>query len=387
MGPEEPRAKRVEDIPDLGSNQLLARVRPMVPFWELSSRMKGSEEIRDTYQLRRLEQTWWALWAVSKLANALTSSGRPILVKNSTPQALLAIQAAWAMSAEMFSRKPGLWNLPRDKGVRSLARSLSLSISLSPSSLSLICMYLCIYYIYIYLYFSLSSHSGALVLSFFLTLSLSLSLSFPLALFLYIYMLRELGSYILRDTPKPWQLKAGPKPTIKQLKEARKGNGLLRKENRWPRQENGPPPLREQTALLIVVNAFNCNGSPHGSNCWVSYGAPKTWPKYWTPARVINMHTHIYICCGVIIWAKFGLLRCHYLGQVCILQNTVCQKHYKIGVSALCFWKKSCARKFEVSLSGPSWPSLSCSQLGPDNDTYLAQIMTPQNGFFSIFCF
>ena len=33
------------------------------------------------------------------------------------------------------------------------------------------------------------------------------------------YFLRELGSYILRDTPKPWQLKArGPKPTIKQLR-------------------------------------------------------------------------------------------------------------------------------------------------------------------------
>ena len=51
------------------------------------------------------------------------------------------------------------------------------------------------------------------------------------------YPLRELGSYILRDTLKPWQLKAsGPKPTIKQFKEARKGtdppvrgtNGLVR---------------------------------------------------------------------------------------------------------------------------------------------------------------
>ena len=39
------------------------------------------------------------------------------------------------------------------------------------------------------------------------------------------YSLRYLGSYILRDTPKPRRLKApGPKPTIKQLKEARKGN-------------------------------------------------------------------------------------------------------------------------------------------------------------------
>ena len=36
-------------------------------------------------------------------------------------------------------------------------------------------------------------------------------------------------------------------------------------------------------------------------------------------------------------------------------------------------------------LSGPSWPFLSCSQLGPDNNTYLAQIITPQNGFLLLF--
>ena len=37
-----------------------------------------------------------------------------------------------------------------------------------------------------------------------------------------VYTLRELEFYILRDTLKPWQLKApGPKPTMKQLREAR----------------------------------------------------------------------------------------------------------------------------------------------------------------------
>ena len=45
--------------------------------------------------------------------------------------------------------------------------------------------------------------------------------------------------------------------------------------------------------------------------------------------QVIDPTAYIYIyiySCGVIIWAKFGLLRCYYLGQVCFLQNTVCQK-------------------------------------------------------------
>ena len=102
----------------------------------------------------------------------------------------------------------------------------------------------------------------------------------------------------------------------------------------------------------------------------------------------IYIHTYIHTWCGVIIWAKFGLLRCYYLGQVCLFfftkhcspKNTI-----KKGVSAFLKKKKNknnCARKFEVLLSGPSWPFLSCSQLGPDNNTYLAQIITPQNGLY-----
>ena len=75
---------------------------------------------------------------------------------------------------------------------------------------------------------------------------------------------------------------------------------------------------------------------------------------------------------GVIIWAKFVFYKTLFV------KNTI-----KIGVSAP-FWK-NCARKFEVLLSGPSWPFLSCSQLGPDNNTYLAQIITPQNAFFVFF--
>ena len=92
--------------------------------------------------------------------------------------------------------------------------------------------------------------------------------------------------------------------------------------------------------------------------------------------------------------AYIYMLWCYYLGQVwpfevllsgpsllftkhCLPKNTI-----QIGVSALSVLKKNCVRKLEVLLSGPSWPFLSCSQLGPDNNTYLAQIITPQNGFF-----
>ena len=57
---------------------------------------------------------------------------------------------------------------------------------------------------------------------------------------------------------------------------------------------------------------------------------------------------------GVIFWAKFAFYKALFV------KNTF-------------FLKKTCARKFEVLLSGPSWPFLSCSQLGPelgpDNNT------------------
>ena len=106
---------------------------------------------------------------------------------------------------------------------------------------------------------------------------------------------------------------------------------------------------------------------------------------YWRKKRPkLNTTAYIYI---YMLW-------CYYLGQVwpfevllsgpsllftkhCLSKNTI-----KIGVSTLFFWKTNCARKFEVLLSGPSWSFLRCSQLGPNNNTYLAQIITPQNAFF-----
>ena len=78
---------------------------------------------------------------------------------------------------------------------------------------------------------------------------------------------------------------------------------------------------------------------------------------------------------GVIIWAKF----------VFFTKTLFVKKHYKFRGFSTFFLKNNCARQFEVLLSGPSWPFLSCSQLGPDNNTYLAQIITPQNAFCFVF--
>ena len=65
--------------------------------------------------------------------------------------------------------------------------------------------------------------------------------------------LGELGSYILMDAPGPWQFKApAPRPTIKQVKEARKGNRSLRNGNEAPLTEwetDGPFDYRQCLCL------------------------------------------------------------------------------------------------------------------------------------------
>ena len=95
--------------------------------------------------------------------------------------------------------------------------------------------------------------------------------------------------------------------------------------------------------------------------------------------------------------AYIYMLWCYYLGQVWpfevllsgpslfFYKTLFVKKHYKNGGFQHFFFFLICARKFEVLLSGPSWPFLSCSQLDPDNNTYLAQIITPQNAFFVFF--
>ena len=71
-------------------------------------------------------------------------------------------------------------------------------------------------------------------------------------IFSWLYSNHFESEGILGDTPKPRQLKApGRKPTIKQLKEARKGNGPARKGNRWPRKGHGWPINRNQRPFSL----------------------------------------------------------------------------------------------------------------------------------------
>ena len=73
-----------------------------------------------------------------------------------------------------------------------------------------------------------------------------------------------------------------------------------------------------------------------------------------------------------------------------VVENLLFGNHTKRarigGFSTCLFEKKSCAQKLEGLLSDPSWQFLKRNKLGPDNNPYLDQIITPQNSF-SLFCF
>ena len=154
------------------------------------------------------------------------------------------------------------------------------------------------------------------------------------------------------------------------LKNDRSNNTIQREST-----QNNPNTKNITTHGTISVFSLFFGGGGGWGGCSTCLTAPP-------PRRPLLL---VYnLCCGVVIWAKFGLLRCYYLGQVCFFTKHCVKKHNKIGVWAL-FLKKERAQIWGVII----WAKLailSCNQLGPDNNTYLAQIRTPQNGIFLFFC-
>ena len=68
-----------------------------------------------------------------------------------------------------------------------------------------------------------------------------------------------------------------------------------------------------------------------GLSMWIRQAHCGSWEKgsfqhrifkyttiQWQPG-ITHTHIYIYICCEVIIWAKFGHFRCYYLGQVGVI--------------------------------------------------------------------
>ena len=71
-------------------------------------------------------------------------------------------------------------------------------------------------------------------------------------------------------------------------------------------------------------------------------------PESYPPSEVTD-YIYIYICCGVIIWSKFGPFGSYYLVQVVFfLKHRLPKNTIKIGVSALFLEKELRAKNLEV---------------------------------------
>ena len=89
----------------------------------------------------------------------------------------------------------------------------------------------------------------------------------------------------------------------------------------------------------------------------------------------------IFLCSGIIIWAKLAHFRDYYLGQVFFETLFVKKRGFNIFKWVRGF-KKNWAQNFPGLFSGPNWPFLNCNKLGPGNNPYLAQVITPQDGVY-----
>ena len=168
-----------------------------------------------------------------------------------------------------------------------------------------------------------------------------------------------------------------------------------------PTPEQNPRPPREKGGKneeKMGTKSWVLNRTAkRGSQNWVDFFKKKSISHYVfacfvqlgskfgvllsTRQLYIYIYIYIYICCGVIIWSKFCLLRGYYLAQVCFF-NTVCQRHYKNrGFSTFVVTKKLRAQNSGVVI----WSEcafLKRTQLGSDNNPYLDQIITPQTVFW-----
>ena len=118
--------------------------------------------------------------------------------------------------------------------------------------------------------------------------------------------------------------------------------------------------------------------------------APTKCKGGWPSISVKRLPLKMY--CIYMLWsyylAKIGQLRCYHLGQVFFLEVVCIKNTINIGfrhISKRGAVAQSNCRRYSL---GQGFPFLFCTKLGPDKNTYLAQIITPQNGhFFSDFRF
>ena len=112
---------------------------------------------------------------------------------------------------------------------------------------------------------------------------------------------------------------------------------------------------------------------------WVEngqFGGPK-----WTQYIYIYIWPHIYICCEVIIWSKFGVFKCYYLVQVGVFKC-----YYLVQVCFLTY-KNSGFKRFGLHTQLSFCVFFLCPIIWQFSKNSLFQKKGAKIGFFNFQCF
>ena len=142
------------------------------------------------------------------------------------------------------------------------------------------------------------------------------------------------------------------------------------------------------TFPCCVFQKFMLHTQTHHTHMYIDI--PKTFLVHFFSQARGNAYIHkgtshtdmcMFICCGVVIWSKFGVLESYYLVQVCFF-NTVYQKHDKNRDFNTDLEQTKLRTKNSGVIIWSKLAFLKRTQLGPDNSPDLDQKITPQNAFF-----
>ena len=85
----------------------------------------------------------------------------------------------------------------------------------------------------------------------------------------------------------------------------------------------------------------------------------------------IHTYIHIHMCCGDTIWSKFGLFRVVIWSKCAFLKTLLSKTLLELGFQHIFWWKRVACKNYR-----------GCNKFSPDNNPYLDQIITSQNGLF-----
>ena len=95
---------------------------------------------------------------------------------------------------------------------------------------------------------------------------------------------------------------------------------------------------------------------------------------------------HVFVRCGVIIWAKFGQMMGLLSGPSMSLKKLCGSKTLRKKWFQHIFKEVQLHNENSGVIIWAKFTIFMLHKLGPENGPYLAKMITPQNGHFGLFC-